>query len=339
MRSTLPALAPLAAKRRFATRPRLRTIRVSCRDPSFCSCSFSSPPHPRSGKAPRPTSTAPTRSRSCTAARSTARRSCRTGSTAATPFGSASTPLPAKARFASPAPTAKPLKTWPDVAALAKVLRGGRRSLRRSGDQARRAILPTAWRPRRPGARRRRNGVAGRCLARHAPRRQRFSPQEGRCGARRTTQLRRRADRPVPGPASRGRPTRAKFVVMQTRDGYDRKVNVVRSSPDDRLQPELLTYDYRKAGDAIPQSRPRLFDVKRGRVALDDSLWPNPWSLDDVRWRADSTAFTVAYNARGHLVPPHHRRRRRDGEGAGRRRGEARHAHRLREQVLLQVAR
>ena len=96
-------------------------------------------------------------------------------------------------------------------------------------------------------------------------------------------------------------PDSEKFVVLQTRDGYDRKVTVVRSSPADGLQPELLTYDYRKAGDDIPQSRPRLFDVERGRIDLDDALWQNPWSLDDVRWRQDSTAFTVAYNGRGHL--------------------------------------
>lgn len=97
-------------------------------------------------------------------------------------------------------------------------------------------------------------------------------------------------------------PDSQKFVVMQTRDGYDREVTVVDSTPDDQLQPNVITYDYRKAGDDIPQSRPRLFDVERGRIKLDESLWPNPWSLGDVRWRGDSSAFTVAYNERGHLV-------------------------------------
>ncbi len=97
-------------------------------------------------------------------------------------------------------------------------------------------------------------------------------------------------------------PDSSKFVVLQTRDGHSREVTVVQSAPGNQLQPKVITYDYRKAGDDIPQSRPRLFDVERGRVEVDESLWPNPWSLRNVRWRGDSSGFTVEYNQRGHLV-------------------------------------
>ncbi len=103
-------------------------------------------------------------------------------------------------------------------------------------------------------------------------------------------------------------PDSKKFVVLRTRDGFDRKVKIVRTSPVDQLQPELIEFSYRKAGDQIPIAKPQLFHVEDAetgeptQVKVDDALWPNPWSIRDIRWRGDASAFSFVYNERGHLV-------------------------------------
>lgn len=93
------------------------------------------------------------------------------------------------------------------------------------------------------------------------------------------------------------------LVVMRTEKGDERKVNLIESSPKDQLQPKLLSYAYDKPGDRLTVSRPHLFDLAaRKEIALSDALFPNPWSLSDVRWAPDSTRFTFLYNQRGHQV-------------------------------------
>ncbi len=91
------------------------------------------------------------------------------------------------------------------------------------------------------------------------------------------------------------------LVAMKVRAGTDRKVNLIESAPEDQLQPRLHAYSYRKPGDDIPLSRPHLFDVAGGGgIPVPDELFPNPWSLSDVRWWPDSARFTFLYNQRGH---------------------------------------
>ncbi len=98
-------------------------------------------------------------------------------------------------------------------------------------------------------------------------------------------------------------PDSKKLVAMWTVDGDHRKVYLVQSSPPDQLQPKLLSYDYLKPGDKVPITKPHLFDISQKReIPVSDSLFPNPWSLDDLRWDADSSRFTFAYNQRGHQV-------------------------------------
>lgn len=98
-------------------------------------------------------------------------------------------------------------------------------------------------------------------------------------------------------------PDSGKFVVMQTQPAQEHKVHLIESSPRDQTQPKLHTLDYLKPGDKIAVSRPRLFDVpRRQRIALDEELFPNPWSIRDLRWSADSRRFTFLYNQRGHQV-------------------------------------
>ena len=80
-------------------------------------------------------------------------------------------------------------------------------------------------------------------------------------------------------------------------------MNVIESSPRDQLQPKLSSYDYLKPGDRIAHPRPQLFHVAtRQQVAIRDDLFANPWSIEDIRWSADSSRFTFVYNQRGHQV-------------------------------------
>jgi dipeptidyl aminopeptidase/acylaminoacyl peptidase len=98
-------------------------------------------------------------------------------------------------------------------------------------------------------------------------------------------------------------PDSKKLVVLKTTKGEGRKVYLIESSPKDQLQPKLHSYDYDKPGDRIAVSKPHLFDVTREReIPLSDELFPNPWSISDVRWSPDSKRFTFLYNQRGHQV-------------------------------------
>ena len=113
-------------------------------------------------------------------------------------------------------------------------------------------------------------------------------------------------------------PDSVHFAVLRTKKGDERKVYYVESSPKDQLQPKLHSYDYLKPGDRVPQSKPCLFDAAaRKQVPVSDALFPNPWSIGDLRWNAadcrsapqngkadwkSAPRFTFLYNERGHQV-------------------------------------
>lgn len=98
-------------------------------------------------------------------------------------------------------------------------------------------------------------------------------------------------------------PDSSKLVVVRTKKGGDRKVYFIESSPKDQLQPKLHSYSYPKPGDPIPLSKPQLFDIgAANHIAINNELFPNPWSIDDIRWDNDSRRFTFLYNQRGHQV-------------------------------------
>lgn len=98
-------------------------------------------------------------------------------------------------------------------------------------------------------------------------------------------------------------PDSKKLMVLRTKKGDDRKVYYVESSPKDQLQPKLHSYDYLKPGDRIPLPKPQLFDLaQRKHVPVSDALFPNPWSVTELRWSPDSRRFTFLYNQRGHQV-------------------------------------
>lgn len=96
-------------------------------------------------------------------------------------------------------------------------------------------------------------------------------------------------------------PDSAKLVAIQTVPPHEHKVTIVESSPADQVQPKVHVLDYLKPGDRIAHPRPRLFDLaNRKRIPIAEDLFPNPWSIDSIRWASDSSRFTFEYNERGH---------------------------------------
>jgi dipeptidyl-peptidase 4 len=90
-------------------------------------------------------------------------------------------------------------------------------------------------------------------------------------------------------------------LVFRHRPARRHPVTVVESSPKDRVQPRVRTFDYLKPGDRIRTSRPVLFDVRNRRaVPLVGDLLPNPWSVSRVHWAADGSRVYFVENRRGH---------------------------------------
>jgi dipeptidyl aminopeptidase/acylaminoacyl peptidase len=106
-----------------------------------------------------------------------------------------------------------------------------------------------------------------------------------------------------PAPEVYWSPDSRHFVAMRFKAGGQRTVYEVESSPKDQLQPKLTSYPYLKPGDDVPCAKPHLFDAEsKKEIALDDSLFANPWSISDVRWNRDSSRFTFLFNQRCHQV-------------------------------------
>jgi hypothetical protein len=98
-------------------------------------------------------------------------------------------------------------------------------------------------------------------------------------------------------------PDSTHLAAFRVRPGYKREVHYVESSPDDQLQPKHSTRAYAKPGDTVDIAQPMLFDVAaKHQMIVDNTLFPNPYSLSPPVWRKDSRAFTFEYNQRGHQV-------------------------------------
>src|SRR5437879_3487039 len=85
--------------------------------------------------------------------------------------------------------------------------------------------------------------------------------------------------------------------------GYQREIHHVESSPEDQLQPKYSSQPYAKPGDVLDREQPVIFDVAdRRAIAVNDSLFPNPYTLSPLEWRKDSRRLTFEYTQRGHPV-------------------------------------
>jgi dipeptidyl aminopeptidase/acylaminoacyl peptidase len=93
------------------------------------------------------------------------------------------------------------------------------------------------------------------------------------------------------------------FVAYRTKAGRRRVVHLIESLPKGSIDPKLHTFRYDKPGDELDTPSLHLFAVAGAKeMALETNLFPTPWSLDEIRWAADSKRFTFAYNQRGHQV-------------------------------------
>ncbi|MEZ6019174.1 MAG: prolyl oligopeptidase family serine peptidase [Planctomycetota bacterium] len=80
-----------------------------------------------------------------------------------------------------------------------------------------------------------------------------------------------------------------------------RRIPLLESSPKDSVEPQLHWMDYVKPGDALPQRRPRLFDVaERKSLPVPDELFADSVSVRFVKWAEDSSAAWVRWDERGH---------------------------------------
>ena len=97
-------------------------------------------------------------------------------------------------------------------------------------------------------------------------------------------------------------PDASHLVAWDVEPAEPHPVHIVESSPLDRLQPRLITFDYYQPGDRVERSWPRLFRADGTEISLDRRLFANPWTISEVRWAADGRSFTFLYNQRGHQV-------------------------------------
>ena len=95
------------------------------------------------------------------------------------------------------------------------------------------------------------------------------------------------------------------LACLREKPAQAHPVSMVESSPKDQVQPRLKTIDYLKPGDRIAQAKPVIFEVeeRKPRVfTVTEAQIPNPWSIEELRWSADSQRLTFHYNQRGHQV-------------------------------------
>jgi dipeptidyl aminopeptidase/acylaminoacyl peptidase len=96
-------------------------------------------------------------------------------------------------------------------------------------------------------------------------------------------------------------PDSRKIATVRIRDIEERRIPLIQSSPDSRLQPILQWRDYAKPGDPLPVHLPVLFDLKeRRQIPLRTDEYTDQFALYLTGWRKDSRGFTFEYNQRGH---------------------------------------
>lgn len=98
-------------------------------------------------------------------------------------------------------------------------------------------------------------------------------------------------------------PDSSKLAAYRVKPGYLREIHYIESSPVDQLQPKHSTRGYAKPGDRLDKEMPVIFDLDLHTQAhVDDTLFPNPYSMSRFVWREDSNALTFEYNQRGHQL-------------------------------------
>ena len=96
-------------------------------------------------------------------------------------------------------------------------------------------------------------------------------------------------------------PDSTRIAAYRVRPGYRRIVYRVESSPADQVQPKLHEQLYVKPGDAVDLDQPSVFHVEPAKqLTIDNALFPNPYVMSRLTWRADSKTVAFEYTHRGH---------------------------------------
>jgi dipeptidyl aminopeptidase/acylaminoacyl peptidase len=112
-----------------------------------------------------------------------------------------------------------------------------------------------------------------------------------------------RESSPYSAQSIRWSPDSKKVVAWRVTPGDRRMVRYVLSSPADQLQPRDTARLYDKPGDVRDLREPVLFDVTTRAVQrIEQTLFPNAYTITQPQWRADSRAITFEYNERGHQL-------------------------------------
>ncbi len=98
-------------------------------------------------------------------------------------------------------------------------------------------------------------------------------------------------------------PDSKKVMAYKVLPAEKHMIEHIESSPADQIQPKYYSREYPKPGDAVPQFFPQIFNVETGKhIKVDDTLYPNQYSLGRFSWKKNSSAITFEYNKRGHQV-------------------------------------
>lgn len=98
-------------------------------------------------------------------------------------------------------------------------------------------------------------------------------------------------------------PDGKKIMAYKVRPGQEHKIHFVESSPSDQLQPKLHSRDYLKPGDELAFKSPQLFRVDtEEHILIPTDLFDSQYSISNIKWKENSSAFTFEYNQRGHQV-------------------------------------
>ena len=80
-------------------------------------------------------------------------------------------------------------------------------------------------------------------------------------------------------------------------------VYAIESSSSDQVQPRLKEWSYLKPGDRTEILRPRMFDLNaKCEVLTDNSLFANPYDIEDIGWSNDGKEYRFLFNQRGHKI-------------------------------------
>ncbi len=103
-------------------------------------------------------------------------------------------------------------------------------------------------------------------------------------------------------------PDSAHLIAYRIRPGYRRLIHYVESSPEDQLQPAIfhhgLPQTRRCAAPCL--SRSSSTSVTHREIAIDNTLFPNPYEMAHAVWWKDSPRLYLRVQpARAPGVPPH----------------------------------